>query len=143
MDKLIESNKLESPEVLYNEKNNTIFIVGNSFMELPQPFYQDLSLKIVEFLNEFFQKSTQSINLAIYLEYFNTASSLSILEFLLKLEKKYLKTKRLNIFWFEEGDENGEDIKPEIASIIKLPFNFVPIHPDVDDFKRYVFTYIY
>ncbi|MBN2892491.1 MAG: SiaC family regulatory phosphoprotein [Bacteroidales bacterium] len=143
MEKIINSSKLDTPEISYNEDKNCIFIVGNSFMEHPQPFYKRMSFDIIQIIDEHIQKTKSILNISFYLEYFNTASSLSILEFLQRIENKFMHTKNVKIYWFEEGEENDEEIKPEIASIIKLPFVYVQINSDVEDFKQFVKLYLY
>lgn len=143
METMLNTGKLESPEVTYSKIKNCVFIIGNSFMERPQPFYKSICTDIIELVHKELQNTEKNINIVFYLEYFNTASSLSILEFLQRLENAFLDSGRVNIFWFEEDDEQVEVIEPEFASMINIPFKFIPVDPDIENIKLFVRAYLY
>ncbi|MBR6251994.1 MAG: DUF1987 domain-containing protein [Bacteroidales bacterium] len=102
---VITSKTDNSP--LITLEDNTLRISGRSYMNNAGDFYHN----IIDWL-EF--RQLNNLNVVVDLEYFNTSSSKSLLEFFRWMEKKAIDGKDMKVHWqvkpqFFEMYEAGED----------------------------------
>ena len=82
-------------------------------------FYQP----VIKWLDEFEKAPFADFELAIKLEYFNTASSKLILDILLKLEDIHKQGNSLKVKWyFLSSDSDMREAGEEYSEIVELPF---------------------
>jgi len=116
---------LKTPTISFDEINNYLLIEGRSTLENPAKFYKPLISK----LEKLEKSSSREMKIDFKLEYFNTTSSIAILDVLKRLQSLN-KDKEVVINWFyDEGDEDILEIGEDYSSILKFPFNLV-INPN-------------
>ena len=116
---------LKTPTISFDEINNYLLIEGRSTLENPAKFYKPLISK----LEKLEKSSSREMKIDFKLEYFNTTSSIAILDVLKRLQSLN-KDKEVVINWFyDEGDEDILEMGEDYSSILKFPFNLV-INPN-------------
>ena len=117
---IIKINATEdTPAVILDNVNNIYEISGRSLPEDVVVFYQP----VMQWLKEFEKTPINDFELAIKLEYFNTASSKLILDILLKLEEVFLNGTRLKVKWYYlSSDSDMKEAGEEYSEIVGLPF---------------------
>ncbi|MBL4670229.1 MAG: DUF1987 domain-containing protein [Flavobacteriales bacterium] len=116
---------LKTPTISFDEINNYLLIEGRSTLENPAKFYKPLISK----LEKLEKSSSREMKIDFKLEYFNTTSSIAILDVLKRLQSLN-KDKEIVINWsYDEGDEDILEIGEDYSSILKFPFNLV-INPN-------------
>lgn len=109
----------DTPKVVLDHVNKVFEISGRSLPEDVVVFYQP----VMQWLEDFEKSPIQNMELAIKLEYFNTASSKLILDILLKLEEIYQNGTQLKVKWyFLSSDTDMKEAGEEYSEIVGLPF---------------------
>ncbi len=109
----------DTPKVVLDHENKIFEISGRSLPEDVVVFYQP----VMEWLDNFENTPIPNMELAIKLEYFNTASSKLILDILLKLEEIYQDGTPLKVIWyFLSSDTDMKEAGEEYSEIVGLPF---------------------
>ena len=122
MVKLNIEEMIDSPSVIIDEELGLVEIKGNSTMENPVAFYQNIFTYLVKFAED--KQKPMSINFK--LAYFNTSSSKWIFQMLKILEEAYKNGKNININWFcDEDDEVMYEAGEDYNSLLKMPFNII------------------
>lgn len=112
-----------TPEVLYNEKENTLYISGTSVPEDTRAFYKPIYDWIDAFINS--SGDNLKLNIVFKLDYFNTSSSKAIYELLYKIEKHQSKFKHLKIVWlYDVLNETMLEAGRHFAELVNLPFEY-------------------
>lgn len=112
----------KSPQITVNFDNGTIEIFGRSIMENAKEFYEPLT---EEWIEEYLAAPKNKTVVTVNLEYYNTASSVWIFQFVKKLSQLCTMELELIINWYYSDDdvfEAGEDIQ----QLLKVPFHFFP-----------------
>lgn len=119
MDALEIKGTDDTPTVKMDKAANIIEISGRSLPEDVATFYKP----VMDWLAEYIADPNDHIDVEVKLEYFNTASSKQILDFLLKFEDIKDKT---TIKWYShEEEEDIEDAGKEYEDIVEVPFEFI------------------
>lgn len=122
MIKLYIDETIESPAVVIDEELGLVEIKGNSTMENPVSFYQNLFNHLAKFLEE----KEKELDINFRLVYFNTSSSKWIFQMLKILEGAYKNGKNINIKWIcEEDDEVMLEAGEDYHSLLKMPFHII------------------
>jgi len=122
MIKLNIEETVESPAVIIDEEVGLVEIKGNSTMENPVGFYQNLFNHLCKFIED----KDKVLDINFRLVYFNTSSSKWIFQMLKILEGAYKSGKKLNINWFcEEDDEVMLEAGEDYHSLLKMPFHII------------------
>lgn len=109
----------DTPKVVLDHVNNVFEISGRSLPEDVVVFYQP----VMQWLEDFEKAPIANMELAIKLEYFNTASSKLILDILLKLEEVYQNGTPMKVKWyFLSSDTDMKEAGEEYSEIVGLPF---------------------
>lgn len=115
---------LNTPTISFNEKSAHFVIEGRSTIENPAAFYKPLITRIKDYSNA----PVSKIEIDFKLEYFNTTSSLVILDVLENLHSLHTPTNQVVINWhYDEVDEDLREIGEDYSEILKFPFNLVAI----------------
>ena len=70
----------------------------------------------------------------IFIEYYNTSSSKSILDLLKRLEGIYKNGNSMTLKWFyEEDDESLLESGEEFQSMVDIPFELIAVPVEEDD----------
>lgn len=111
-----------TPSISFNKKENHLIIEGRSTLEDPVIFYKPLISKIKDGLK--FPQGKMEIDFK--LEYFNTTSSLVILDVLKKLHSLDAPGNKVIINWYyDAGDEDLLEIGQDYSAMVNFPFNLV------------------
>tara|TARA_B110000211_G_C13908528_1_gene477217 strand:- start:507 stop:887 length:381 start_codon:yes stop_codon:yes gene_type:complete len=111
-----------APQVSFDPEKGSLEIIGRSIMENTVGFYSE----ILEAILFYAQKPCDLTTVKVHLDYFNTASSKSILEIFKKFEAIHKNGNNVEITWyFDEDDEDMIDAGEDYQAIVKVPFNIV------------------
>jgi len=111
----------KSPSVNLNAQTGTIEIMGRSVIENSKNFYEPL---VNGWIDTYLENPVELTTVNIYLEYYNTSSSMWIFQMLKKLTilPKFNKTLVINWFYSDEDiKEAGEDFQ----LLLSYKFNLV------------------
>lgn len=111
-----------TPSVSVNPVDHKILISGQSRLEDPASFYEELITVLENAIDEF--KTQLSIDFK--LAYLNTSSSKWLLHILKGLQNKYHGKKLITINWYyDEDDDSMLEAGEVFQSLLHLPFNLV------------------
>jgi hypothetical protein len=109
----------DTPKVILDHVNKVFEISGRSLPEDVVVFYQP----VMQWLDDLEKAPISNLELAIKLEYFNTASSKLILDILLKLEEINQNGTPLKVKWYYlSSDSDMKEAGEEYSEIVSLPF---------------------
>jgi hypothetical protein len=111
-----------TPKVEFKAEEGLLHIEGRSIPENPSEFYKPL----INWANEYFKAPKRLTRLNIKLEYINSGSSKSLLEFLRVLRENHLNGHTCEIKWhYEEDDESVQELGEHYQFTLKIPFEFI------------------
>lgn len=112
----------DTPKVILDPESDVFEISGRSLPEDVVSFYKP----IVEWLNEYKLAPLDYTEFVFRYIYFNTATSKLIQEILFKLEEIFEEGNNVQIIWFyEEDDEDMQDIGEEFMELCTVPFELI------------------
>lgn len=117
MDSLHLPETSETPAVLLDSTAGTFKVSGRSLSDDPKDFYKP----IISWLKAYAQKPNYTTEFTFKFDYLNTASAKSILDILVILDA--INGSKV-IWYFNEEDEDMEEIGEELAELVKVPFEF-------------------
>ncbi len=113
-----------TPQIYFDPRTGILEIKGRSIPENSVFFYKPL----FDAMDEYLKNPGKSLNVKIQLEYYNSSSSVCILNLLKKLEALKDKVETILIEWFyEEEDEDTLLAGTNLQTIIRLPFKMIQI----------------
>lgn len=119
------SNK--TPELKFDPEKGHFSISGRSIPENSIEFYKPL----FEWLDNYSEQVSQTTELDVKLEYFNTSSSKCLVEIFRKLEKLQEKGSEVKVNWYyEEDDEDMEESGEDFQEIIDVPIVMHPVEEE-------------
>ena len=118
----LKIDKTDSTPQIYLDKNSGKFeMKGKSFPEESRSFYAP----VLEWLEDYAKDPKEETLFEFKMEYFNSSSSLIILEILNILDSIYKTGKKVTISWnYLEIDEDMLDAGEEYAELVSLPFEY-------------------
>lgn len=124
MDNLKIKATKSSPEISFDYENNTLEITGKSYPANIEEFYTPVFSWLKEYLS---QLESQKVTVNMELIYFNSSTSMVLMDFFENLEGAVNNGKNLSVNWiYEEDDDDtleyGEEFQEDFE---KLEFNFV------------------
>lgn len=123
----MDTFRLEStprtPLVNLNPESGVFEMKGKSIPENSTVFYKAM----FDWLNAYLEQPAGKTVLNIQMDYFNTSSSKSVVDFFKKLESLHKSGKgEVEINWLHnEEDEDMQEAGEDYKSIIKVPFNII------------------
>lgn len=113
-----------TPYIYFDPATGKLDIIGRSIPENSVAFYKPL----FDALDDYAKKPDKGIHAVIRLEYYNSSSSVCILNLLKKLERLKSKINDITIEWhYEEEDEDTLAAGQNFQSIISVPITIVKI----------------
>lgn len=110
-----------TPKVDFIFEEGLLQIEGRSIPENPNEFYKPL----IQWVNEYFTQPKAKTKLVIKLEYINSGSSKSLLEFLRLIRDYHNKGNIITIEWYyESDDESVQELGEHYHYTLKIPFEF-------------------
>jgi len=111
---------LFTPSVKILNDEHKIVISGQSRLEDPSPFYEELTILLDKSINEF--KTHISVDFS--LNYLNSSSSKWLFHILKGIQSRFQGKKLITINWFyDEDDESILEAGEVFQSLLGLPFN--------------------
>ena len=103
--------------------DGTLHIEGRSIPENPSEFYKPLFL----WATEYFKNPKNLTEIIVKLEYINSGSSKSLLEFFRVIREQHMNGNKCIIKWhYEEDDESVQELGEHYQYTLKIPFEFFP-----------------
>lgn len=117
----------KTPKLNFDPETGKFEVSGRSIPENSIEFYRPL----MNWLDEFTEAPTTTINFDVKLEYFNTSSSKCLVEIFRKLEKIQQLGNRVEVNWYyEEEDEDMQESGEDFKEIMKLSINIVRLEEE-------------
>lgn len=114
-----------TPYIYFDPNNGELEIKGRSIPENSVAFYKPLFDALDNYVNHI---AVRGINVKIQLEYYNSSSSVCILNLLKKLEILKDKAGPISIEWYyEEEDEDTLTAGSNFQHVIQLPIKIIKI----------------
>jgi hypothetical protein len=111
-----------TPSVKIIPDEHRIVISGQSRLEDPSFFYEELTLLLDQNLNDF--RTHASVD--FILNYLNSSSSKWLFHILKSVQAKFLGKKIITINWFYDNDDESMLEAGEVfQSLLSMPFNLV------------------
>jgi hypothetical protein len=99
-------------------------LAGRSIPEDPTKFYDALYIWVYEYC----QSPPENTHIDIELEYFNSGSSRSVLHIMREFADLRTQGKNVSVNWYyEDGDDDVLERGNYYATILNLPFKFIPV----------------
>jgi hypothetical protein len=119
MEPLNIAESSETPIINLDKGTGLFEFIGRSLHDNPSSFYKSA----ISWLSDYAKSPNNETNLSFKFEYLNTESAKSILDILTVMEC----IDGVKVSWyFNEEDEDMEEIGEEIAELVQIPFEFVP-----------------
>jgi len=110
-----------TPKIYLDKESGKFEIAGRSFPEESRIFYAP----VFAWLEEYAKNPNEETFFEFKMEYFNSSSSLLILEILNLLDSIYKKNKKVTISWnYLEIDEDMLEAGEEYSELVSLPFEY-------------------
>lgn len=120
----------KTPEVGFDADKGLITLKGRSIPEHTVEFYKPLH----QWIDEYGANPQPSTTIEIFIEYYNTSSSKSILDLLKRLENIHKMGNDMIVKWFyEEDDEALFESGEEYQSMVEIPFELIAVPVEDDD----------
>ena len=120
MSNFVIKGTAETPTIEFNSDKGYLSIKGRSIPENSIDFFEPF-LKVLE---DYTENPLAQTEVDFHFEYFNTSSSKCILDILRLLQKIHLGKNNVNINWYyDEDDEEIQEIGNDYSHIINVPFN--------------------
>jgi hypothetical protein len=121
MENLQLSATPKTPSVKFSVADGNLEIKGRSIPENSLDFYKPL----IDWVDSYKEKSGETVNLHVQLEYFNTSSSKCLLDLFKRLEG--YKNKVTVHWYYEQDDEDMLEAGEDYEAIISLPFKMIEV----------------
>jgi len=110
-----------TPQVDFLYAEGIFNIEGRSIPENPNDFYKPL----FQWAAEYFQQAKTLTQIIVKLEYINSGSSKSLLEFFRVIREQHQKGHQCLVKWYyEEDDESVQELGEHYQYTLKIPFEF-------------------
>ena len=120
----------KTPEVIFDAEKGMISLKGRSIPEHTVEFYRPLH----EWISEYGQNPQAFTTIEIFVEYYNTSSSKSILDLFKRIEGIHKLGHDMVVQWYyEEDDEALLESGEEYQSMVDIPFELISVPVDDDD----------
>jgi hypothetical protein len=112
----------DTPKVLLDPESDIFEISGRSLPEDVVSFYQP----VIDWLEEYKESPLEFTEFVFKFIYFNTATSKLIQDILIKLEEIHELGHKVQVIWYyEEDDEDIEDLGEEFSENVDIPFELI------------------
>ncbi|HKL09094.1 MAG TPA: DUF1987 domain-containing protein [Bacteroidales bacterium] len=124
---LIEAQE-STPKVYLDRENSKFEISGKSFPEESRKFYAP----VFTWLEEYAKDPNEETWFAFKMEYFNSSSSLILLEIMNILDKIKKSGKEVKVIWgYLDDDDDMLEAGEEYAELVNVPFEYEALE-DID-----------
>ncbi|NNM94565.1 MAG: DUF1987 domain-containing protein [Bacteroidia bacterium] len=114
----------KTPSIIFDPAKGKLEIKGRSIPEDSIGFYK----KLLDLLEEYAQTCTIPVQVDVMLEYFNTASSVCVLEILKRFEALHQRGIPVVINWhYEEDDDYMRETGDDFQTLLTVPVHLKEI----------------
>ncbi len=122
MENLRVDKTIKTPNIQFDYQAGELLIEGISIPENTVDFYKE----VLDWVTNYQKKPQPQTNLILKLEYFNTSTSVVLLN-LFKMFSQ-IENSELKIVWYYEKDDvEMEEVGEDYQNIVKVPFELVSI----------------
>ncbi|MGM0551924.1 MAG: DUF1987 domain-containing protein [Bacteroidota bacterium] len=109
----------ETPEIHFDAEKSIFSIKGKSFPEETRDFFDP----IISWLTRYADAPNAETEVTIHMDYYNSSTSVALMEVLKVLERIHLKGNKITIHWhYDLLDEDMLEAGEEYEELLKLPF---------------------
>ena len=120
MDSIFIEETSKTPKVDFNSQTGFLYLEGVSIPENTVDFYRTL----IYWLNEYAINPLSETTLVLKLEYFNTSTSVVLLD----MFKLLSKIKGSKVHWYYEIDDvEMEEVGRDYSGMIDIPFKLISV----------------
>lgn len=124
MKELLIEETSSTPRIYLDESSGKFEMKGKSFPEESRIFFAPIFV----WLEEYAQHPNPETHFEFKLEYFNSSSSLIILEILNLLDSIYKTGKKVSVTWnYLQIDDDMLEAGEEYAELVSLPFEYIAL----------------
>jgi hypothetical protein len=111
----VEATKM-TPQIELDPDKKVFSISGNSRPENPMQFYKTM----FEWLNAFFEETSEKMTFEVKMDYFNTSTSKILLD-LFELFEKFAESKDIHVIWYyQSDDEEMQEAGEELLDLVEI-----------------------
>jgi len=111
----------ETPEIHFDAQKPTFSIKGKSFPEETRDFFDP----VLNWLNDYADAPNAKTEVTIHMDYYNSSTSVALMEVLKLLERIHLKGHEVTIHWhYDLIDDDMLEAGEEYEELLKLPFTY-------------------
>jgi hypothetical protein len=111
----VEATKM-TPQIELDPDKKVYSLTGNSRPENPMQFYKTM----FEWLNTFFEETSEKMTFEVRMDYFNTSTSKILLD-LFELLEKYAESNDIHVIWYyQSDDEEMQEAGEELLDLVEL-----------------------
>ena len=122
MDNIKRERTLKTPEVDFNAETGDLLLEGISIPENTVEFYHTL----LYWINEYAVSPKETTTLTLKLEYFNTSTSVVMLN-MFKLLSEIEGTHVVINWYYEIDDIEMEEVGKDYRNMVEVDFNLIPV----------------
>jgi len=120
----------KTPEVIFDADKGLISLKGRSIPEHTVEFYKPLH----QWIEKYGENPKSPTTIVVFIEYYNTSSSKSILDLFKRLELIHKKGHDMIVKWYyEEDDEALFESGEEYQTMVDIPFELIPVTVEDDE----------
>ncbi|MBL4658363.1 MAG: DUF1987 domain-containing protein [Flavobacteriales bacterium] len=118
----------KKPEVALNGEKGLIEISGRSIPEHAGKFY----MPILDWIDRYVKSPAEETTIRFELEYYNSSSKRYLLDVLERFSLLHENGHKVTLNWYyEEDDEDAEDVGTMFKELIKFETNLIPVPEEV------------
>ena len=111
----VEATKM-TPQIELDPDKKVFSLSGNSRPENPMQFYKTM----FEWLNAFFEETSEKMTFEVKMDYFNTSTSKILLD-LFELFEKFAESKDIHVIWYyQSDDEEMQEAGEELLDLVEI-----------------------
>lgn len=112
-----------TPTILCNPDNGVMTMQGDSYPENSFEFFGE----VIEWVEQFLQRSTLPLQLELHLVYMNTSSVKAMMDIFDLLEAAFEGGREVSVRWFYDPDnERVVELAEEFKEDCSFPFDILP-----------------
>jgi len=113
-----------TPSIILDKTSGKFEVKGKSFPEESRSFFAP----VFDWLKEYQKEPNEETIFKFKMEYFNSASSLIMLEIMNVLDAIYKQGKKVTVSWnYLEIDDDMLDAGEEYAELVSVPFEYIAL----------------
>ena len=127
MENINRSPSEDGPAIDFNNQSKLFKITGNSYPENCEKIFEPVKI----FLDNYNIEENKELNIYFHFNLINSTSTVYVAQMVVKVADLVKKGLKVSVRWcYDQYDEELLDLGEKMASISKLPIEFIPIMED-------------